>query len=149
VTEPFRDPHQERPVPLSEHEQRLLDQIERQLYADDPKFAASVRSHDLKSHTSRRIKRFAALLVVGLGALVAGAVLHNVFVGVAGFLLMLAAGLVIARGVQRLGHGDTNVVRLDAPRRRRSRDQRPAGPKGSLRDRAEERFRRRFDERDR
>ena len=31
-------------VPLSEHEQRLLDQIEQALYADDPKFAATVRS---------------------------------------------------------------------------------------------------------
>ena len=31
-------------VPLSEHEQRLLDEIEQALYAEDPKFASSVRS---------------------------------------------------------------------------------------------------------
>lgn len=30
-------------MPLSEHEQRLLDQIERELYAEDPKFASTVR----------------------------------------------------------------------------------------------------------
>lgn len=138
-------------MPLSEHEQRLLDQIERQLYADDPKFAASVRSHDLKSHVARRIKRFAALLVLGLGALVAGAILRNVFVGVAGFLVMLAAGLVIARGLQRLnGGGESNVTPIDAPRRRR-RSSTPGapGPKTSMRERAEERFRRRFEDRDR
>ncbi len=30
-------------MPLSEHEQRMLDQIESALYAEDPKFASSVR----------------------------------------------------------------------------------------------------------
>lgn len=121
-------------MPLSEHEQRLLDQIERQLYAEDPKFASAVRSHDLKSHLARRIKRFAALLVVGLATLLAGAILRNVVVGVAGFLVMLVAGLVIARSLQRLGRGDS-APRAREPRRRTS-----------LRERAEERFRRRFDD---
>jgi NaMN:DMB phosphoribosyltransferase len=130
----------ERSVPLSEHEQRLLDQIERQLYADDPKFASAVRSHDLKSHLSRRVKRFAAVLVLGVAALVAGAVIHNVVVGVAGFLLMLAAALVIARTLQRLSRGDSYVA---------GRGKGPRGPKSSFRERAEERFRRRFEDRDR
>jgi hypothetical protein len=125
-------------VPLSEHEQRLLDQIERQLYADDPKFASAVRSHDLRSHLARRAKRFSALLVLGLGALVAGAILRNVIVGVAGFLVMLAAGLVIGRSLQRLSRGET--VRL--PREKKAK-----GPGTSFRERAEERFRRRFEDR--
>jgi hypothetical protein len=30
-------------MPLSDHEQRMLDQIESALYAEDPKFASSVR----------------------------------------------------------------------------------------------------------
>ena len=33
-------------VPLSEHEQRQLDQIEQALYAEDPKFAQAVRAQD-------------------------------------------------------------------------------------------------------
>jgi hypothetical protein len=140
-------------VPLSEHEQRLLDQIERQLYADDPKFAAAVRSHDVKSHLSRRIKRYAALLVLGIAALVAGAVLPNVVLGVAGFLVMLAAALVIARTLQRLGRGDTLPMPKPEGRLRR-RGGGPRGPRGiageklSFRERAEERFRRRFDDPD-
>ena len=137
-------------MPLSEHEQRLLDQIERQLYAEDPKFASAVRAHDVKSHLGRRIKKFSVLLVLGLAALVAGAVLKNVFVGVAGFLVMLAAGLVIARSLQRLSRGET-LPRIgkggDKPRRRDRKA--GGGPKGSIRERAEERFRRRFDEPDR
>ena len=30
-------------MPLSDHEQKLLEQIEQALYAEDPKFAATVR----------------------------------------------------------------------------------------------------------
>ena len=125
-------------MPLSEHEQRLLDQIERQLYAEDPKFASTVRSHDVKAHLAGRVKRYSALVVLGLAGLVAGAVIRNVAVGVAGFLLMLAGGVVIARSLQRLNRGETLP---------RIKDKNAA--KGSIRERAEERFRRRFDDRDR
>ncbi|MGZ6793086.1 MAG: DUF3040 domain-containing protein, partial [Mycobacteriales bacterium] len=48
-------------MPLSEHEQRLLDQIERALYAEDPKFATTVRSTDLRTHMRRRLRRAVAL----------------------------------------------------------------------------------------
>jgi len=129
-------------VPLSEHEQRLLDQIERQLYAEDPKFASAVRSHDVKSHLLGRVKKFAVLLVAGLGALLGGVIIHNVLLGVAGFLVMLAAALVIARSLQRLSRGDAPPPMPKA----RTKKQPGAGSKGSLRDRAEERFRRRFED---
>ena len=129
-------------MPLSEHEQRLLDQIERQLYAEDPKFASAVRSHDVKTHLRRRVKRFSALLLLGLGALLGGVMIRQVFVGVAGFLVMLAAGLVIARSLQRLSRGDAPPP-LPKAKKAKQRD------KGSFRERAEERFRRRFDDPDR
>ena len=35
-------------MPLSEHEQRLLEQMERALYAEDPKFASALRGHVLR-----------------------------------------------------------------------------------------------------
>ena len=129
-------------MPLSEHEQRLLDQIERQLYAEDPKFASAVRSHDVKTHLVGRVKRFAGLLALGLVALMAGVVLRIVVLGVAGFLVMLAAALVIARSVQRLRRGDAPPPLPKAKRAKR------AGSTGSFRERAEERFRRRFEDRD-
>ena len=128
-------------MPLSEHEQRLLDQIERQLYAEDPKFASAVRAHDLKSHLSRRIKRYAALVVLGLAGLLAGVFVHNVILGVAGFLVMLAGALVVVRSLQRLSRGDSPM-----PASRKAG--KVKGPRLSLRERAEERFRRRFDDPD-
>jgi hypothetical protein len=39
-------------VPLSEHEQRLFEQIERSL-SEDPKFASAVRQSDPKFHARR------------------------------------------------------------------------------------------------
>ena len=48
--------HLEVDVPLSEHEQRLLEQIERALVDDDPKFASSVRTGDRRLKARRRLQ---------------------------------------------------------------------------------------------
>src|SRR5919108_4803708 len=78
-------------VPLSDHEQRLLEQIERALYAEDPKFASTVSSTDLRTHARRRVRRALVLLVLGMFALLAGVMVPSVPLGVAGFCIMLAA----------------------------------------------------------
>src|SRR4051794_7944584 len=85
----------EEPVPLSEHEQRLLEQIEQALYEDDPKFAHSWRVKDLRRLQRLRVLRAIAAIVIGLGLLIAGVIIQGdntvvgVALGVAGFLLML------------------------------------------------------------
>ena len=56
-------------VPLSEHEQRLLEQMERALYAEDPKFVSSLRGTDLRSHHRRRAVQSAVGFVLGIAAL--------------------------------------------------------------------------------
>ena len=53
-------------MPLSEHEQRMLDQIESALYAEDPKFASNVRGGRMRAPSSRRRFQAAALFVLGL-----------------------------------------------------------------------------------
>ena len=62
-------------MPLSEHEQRLLDQIERALYAEDPKFASTVRGARLRRPSRRRRLQGIALFVLGVALLVLGVVL--------------------------------------------------------------------------
>jgi len=107
-------------VPLSEHEQRLLEQIERALYAEDPKFASAVRHTDLRSHHLRRIRRTTVLFVVGLGMLLAGVVLqapYQIPVGVGGFIVMLVAALIAVLSFKRLR--DSTRPRLPAVARRR------------------------------
>ena len=54
-------------MPLSEHEQRLLEQIERALVDDDPKFASSVRTGERRIRARRRMQ-WGILLVVLAGS---------------------------------------------------------------------------------
>lgn len=131
-------------MPLSEHEQRLLDQIERALYAEDPKFASNVRGGRMRSPSRRRRLQGIALFVVGLVLLVVGAAIRSLWVGdfpimsVAGFLVMFTGAVVaiFASGKD----SEPAKGQGDAP-------EQSGGGKGSLAQRMEERFRRRFEER--
>ncbi len=146
-------------MPLSEHEQRLLDQIERALYAEDPKFASTVRSTDLRTHMRRRLRRAAFVLVIGFVLLLAG-VVTNIVVGVAGFVVMLAALLLALSAWKRLGGSSgttlrsvgTDAGRPDRSAQRSTKPSKPVKPTASgasLRERLEERWKRRWDERGR
>ncbi|MHA7154921.1 DUF3040 domain-containing protein [Arthrobacter sp. TMN-50] len=73
---------------LSEHEQRLLDQLEQQLHADDPKFASSMASSTQRSLSTRRIVIGALMAVAGILVLLLGVANQIILVGVAGFLVM-------------------------------------------------------------
>ena len=141
-------------MPLSEHEQRLLDQIERALYAEDPKFASTVRSTDLRTHMRRRLRRASVVLVLGFVLLVGGAVTQRIAVGVIGFVVMLCALLLALSAWKRLSGAPAplRVVGEEPsggsrrlPRPGRSRPS--GGSGGGFRERLEERWNRRWDER--
>lgn len=82
-------------VPLSEHEQRMLEQIERALYAEDPKFAHAVRSTNPQVHYKRRIVKAVLGFVLGVVALMTGLVVNvmpiSVVISLSGFLLMVVS----------------------------------------------------------
>jgi hypothetical protein len=130
-------------VPLSEHEQRLLDQIERALYAEDPKFATTVRSTDLRTHMRRRFRRAVGLFVVGVILLVLG--VTNPVVGIIGFVVMLGALLLGVSAYKRLnGGGSTTLRSVDG---RAERPTKKSKSHGSTRERLEDRWKKRWDER--
>lgn len=79
-------------MPLSEHEERILAEIERQLEHDDPRFLARTRRAVDHAHIGRRRWGAAALFIVGMVVLT-GLAWHIVF-GLVGFALMFA-GLVL------------------------------------------------------
>lgn len=149
-------------MPLSEHEQRLLDQIERALYAEDPKFASTVRSTDLRTHMRRRLRRAAIVFAVGFVLLVAGVPTNSFAVGVAGFAVMFGALLMALAAWKRLGSAALPatarpVGNEERPTGRASRPGRTGGSSrvrplnnsggGGWRHRLEERWNRRWDER--
>jgi hypothetical protein len=123
-------------VPLSEHEQRLLDEIEQALYAEDPKFAASVRAARRPSRTRRLAILCVLGVLVGLALVFVGLFTTLIPLSVVGFVLVVSAAGYAAtglrhRGQARSGGTPSNVRQLRA---------------GGLRSRMEERLRRRFDE---
>ena len=87
-------------MPLSEDDQRKLDEIERALYRDDPRFAAG-RSIDRLRR--RRTIASAAAFLVGTVLLVVGLVTTSavlwlgVVISVTGFLIMVGVAAVFSR----------------------------------------------------
>jgi Protein of unknown function (DUF3040) len=130
-------------VPLSDHEQRMLDQIERALYAEDPKFASAVRSTDPQVHYRRRIWKAAIGSALGLLVVLAGVIVNtmpiSIVISVAGFLLMVTCCAWGLTSWKRM-----NGVADPAPRGRKAK--RPKAAKGGFMDRLEERWRRRHGE---
>ncbi|WP_344863659.1 DUF3040 domain-containing protein [Planomonospora alba] len=136
-------------MPLSEHEQRLLDQIEQALYAEDPKWANTVRISDPRSHYKRRLVKASIGFLLGVVLLMVGVVINSfplgVVLGVGGFVVMLAACLWGLSCWKRMnGFGDGAAA---AGQRGGGRAGQRGGSRQSFMERMEERWRRRQDER--
>jgi Protein of unknown function (DUF3040) len=130
-------------VPLSEHEQRQLEQIERALYAEDPKFAQAVRAKDPRVHYKRRIVEAAIGFLLGVGLLLAGVVSKLTVVGVAGFVVMLACSMWALSSWRHMSGGAVGRGPSRDRRDRRARVRPAAGPRTRFMERLEERWRRR------
>jgi hypothetical protein len=87
-------------MPLSEHEQRILAEIERRLLEEDPKFAHQVGS-SFRAHLGRRLKLAVAGFVLGLIVVISSTFFESVAVGVAGFVVMLACVFLFVRTMRR------------------------------------------------
>jgi hypothetical protein len=89
-------------VALSDREQKLLEQMEKALYAEDPKFASSLRRSGLTIAPGERRHVILGLLslVAGLALVFGSVVSKTVIIGIPGFLLVLTGFVFIARGLQ-------------------------------------------------
>ncbi len=76
-------------VPLSEHEQHLLEQMEQALYAEDPKFASQMQGSAARARLRRGLAIGAAGVVIGLGLVVLGVATMSIWSGAIGFALMV------------------------------------------------------------
>jgi len=97
---------------LSDHEQRILDEIERNLAAEDPDFVRHVSQARPVRDAGRLLRVCIVGLVVGLGLLLANNV--SVVLGILGFLVMLASAFGIAtsiRGLTSNGRSPSSVLR--------------------------------------
>ena len=143
-------------MPLSEEELRLLEQMERALVAEDPKFASTLRGTKMRQHARRQVIGGIVVFVVGVALLMSGAILGQntgIILGVLGFVVMLASAyftLTAWRGQNRSNFsGNGSAAASGAPHLRavpggKSRRGRSRAPKqGTMMQRFEERWRRR------
>lgn len=93
-------------MPLSEEEQRLLEQMEEALAAEDPKFASALRGAASRQHHKRLTFAGIAGFVVGIAILMAGAVQMITILAVAGFLVMLGSAYLALTHWRRMSEPD-------------------------------------------
>jgi hypothetical protein len=134
-------------VPLSEHEQRMLEQMERALYAEDPKFASALEGTGLRTFTRRRVYQAVAGFLVGVALLIGGMIAKLTWVGVAGFLVMLACAVLAVTGWRKAAKPlDQPPPPLGPDGRHHRLGRRHQPRRGKVMDRIEERWQRRRDE---
>jgi membrane protein implicated in regulation of membrane protease activity len=140
-------------VPLSEHEQRQLEQIEQALYREDRRLARLVRSSDPRVHYRRRMAEAVIGLVLGVAMIVAGILFSVIYLTIAGFVVMLLCGIwalnswrqsaTVALGAATAAGAPAATGKRKSRRSSRRRGSAAGGPRGSFGERLDERWRRR------
>ena len=131
-------------MPLSEHEQRQLEQIEQALYRENRRLGRLVRSSDPRVHYKRRVVEAVFGFVIGAGMVAAGVVLPIVWLAVGGFVIMLACGIWALNSWRHMAGVTLGVAgRGPATGRRQRRKNRGRANRGGLMERLDERWRRR------
>ncbi len=100
-------------MPLSEQEQRLLEEMERSLYHSDADFVATVGSR--RGKRNFRAAAIGALLAVaGIAILITGVVIRQPLVGIVGFITMFV-GVLVCFVPPHSGESDVSVDDLPSP----------------------------------
>jgi hypothetical protein len=124
-------------MPLSEQEQRLLDEMERHLLRNDADVVSSDREG--RSINYRNVTIGAILVLAGIGGLVAGVATQLIVVGIVGFAAMLGGVILAATPTKADPSRMAGASRVNPPRRA------SAASSSSFRDRMNDRWDRRQD----
>jgi hypothetical protein len=89
-------------LPLSEHEQRILHELEQSLYQEDPGFAERVRSETVYRHAGRYCI-WSALVFVAALVFMFLTFSRSVVLGFVGVVVMFLSGVVFANNARRMG----------------------------------------------
>ena len=125
-------------MPLSEYEQRVLEQMERALTSDDPRLA-----NTLQAPRRRSVLRYVLAgvgVVGGLLLLVLGAATSQTWLGVVGFVLMFAGVVLVFQSPRSSRRGPVGTVDADGTVRPATP---AAAPRKKFLSRLEERWERR------
>jgi predicted metalloprotease len=124
----------------------MLEQMERALYAEDPKFATALEGSGLRTYTRRRVYQAVVGFLVGIALLMAGMVAQQIWISVVGFLVMLGCAVLAVTGWRKApkpGEQQPGTASRGAGGAPSSRQ---AGQKRTMMNRIEDRWQRRRDE---
>ena len=96
-------------MPLSDHEQRILAELEESLNREDPEFADKVRKESLYRHAGRHAKWAAASFLLGLILLV-WLYATSLFLGLLGVAIMFVSAVVIQQSLRRMGRASLHDI---------------------------------------
>lgn len=97
-------------VPLSDHEQRILDEIEKNLYQEDPSFARQVKRKGEAEDDRRKAKLGGAVFALGFLGLLGFFYSGMVVIGVLAFAGMVLGIVLIAGSIRGLASSSTDVT---------------------------------------
>ena len=139
-------------MPLSEEEQRLLQQMEQALAAEDPSLASTLRGSKMRARNRRQAIASVLGFILGIGIMMVGVIATLTVVGVVGFLVMLATAYLFMvawrRGVGSADDDEEDESDGAEPEHHGIRGLRHSrsSSSGSFMERMEERWRRRRDD---
>ncbi|RII98950.1 MULTISPECIES: DUF3040 domain-containing protein [Clavibacter] len=125
-------------MPLSEQEQRLLEEMERSLYHNDADFVATVSGRRSRPNYTMVVVGV-LVIVLGIAALAAGVITKLAIIGILGFAVMIVGALLIFSPRDAAG-GASSPTSAPAPGRGGAK--RPASS-SSFMDRINERWEKR------
>lgn len=88
---------------LSDHEQKLLEQMERALATEDPKLASTLRTPSLRVRTPRNVFLALAAVLIGVSGLVAGVITQLPPLGILGFVAIVTGLSIVFTGTSTVG----------------------------------------------
>lgn len=122
-------------MPLSEDEQRILSEIEQQLYESDPALAHDIADTTIYTHAYRNLKWAVLTFILGVVMMI-GTLATSFILAFFGFVVMLVSALAIERNVRKMGRAGIDEI---------TQSMRAAGLRdafGNANQRMRERFRR-------
>ncbi|MDQ6839336.1 MAG: DUF3040 domain-containing protein [Actinomycetota bacterium] len=92
-------------MPLSEDEERILNQIEQRFYTTDPQSARRIGETTLPRYLARNCKWAAVSFFVGLAVLLASFA-SSWILGIVGFVIMVVSAIAFTQNLRKMGrHG--------------------------------------------
>lgn len=116
-------------MPLSEYEQRVLEQMEQQLRSDDPRLVETITGR--RSRQPLHVALGIVVVVAGLGALIGGVAAGQTWLGIIGFLFMFGGVLLATR---------SSETTHPAPKKQQGKQGKPTPNKKPFMDRLDDRW---------